>query len=183
MQETVSLIAIVGALAAGTMSPGPSFVMVAREAVSMSRVHAVCAALGMGVGGALFAAAALAGLQAVFLAVPSVYLLLKVVGGAYLCYLGYRVWMAARLPLSVANGSGESRRRSVRKSFLVGLLTQLSNPKTAIVYASVFAALLPPCVLRSFRGRVGVKRFLAGSRLVRSCCIRSFRPGASQEIS
>ena len=30
-----------------------------------------------------------------------------------------------------------------RKSFVIGLATQLSNPKTAIWYASVFAAFLP----------------------------------------
>ena len=30
-----------------------------------------------------------------------------------------------------------------RRSFLLGLITQLSNPKTAVVYASVFASLLP----------------------------------------
>ena len=34
--------------------------------------------------------------------------------------------------------------RSIWKSFSLGLATQLSNPKTAVVYASIFAALLPP---------------------------------------
>jgi len=32
---------------------------------------------------------------------------------------------------------------SLRKFFVVGLGTQLSNPKTAIAYASIFTALLP----------------------------------------
>lgn len=32
---------------------------------------------------------------------------------------------------------------SLLKFFLVGLVTQLSNPKTAIAYASIFTALLP----------------------------------------
>src|ERR1035437_8675979 len=81
MQEAIALAGIIGALSVGVVSPGPSFVMVARTTVATSRAHGVSAAFGMGVGGMLFAAAALLGLQAVFLAVPSVYLGLKVLGG------------------------------------------------------------------------------------------------------
>ncbi|HMN79807.1 MAG TPA: LysE family translocator [Burkholderiaceae bacterium] len=143
MQETISLLAIIGALAAGTISPGPSFVMVAREAVAASRGHALFAALGMGVGGAAFAAAALAGLQAALLTVPSLYLFLKVLGGAYLFYLGFRIWKSASLPLDARDDGTDAAPRSVASAFLSGLITQMSNPKTAVVYASVFAALLP----------------------------------------
>lgn len=150
MQEAVSLLAIIGALAAGTISPGPSFVMVAREAVAASRSHALFAALGMGVGGAVFAAAALAGLQAALLAVPSLYLLLKVLGGAYLCYLGYLTWKSASLPLDAKGDGTDAAPRSLVSAFLSGLITQMSNPKTAVVYASVFAALLPRTYSRTF---------------------------------
>ena len=72
MQEVVSLIGIIAALAVGIVSPGPSFVMVARLAVAGSRSHGMSAALGMGLGGAAFAIAALLGLQALLLAVPVV---------------------------------------------------------------------------------------------------------------
>ena len=59
--------------------------MVARMAVASTRSQALGAALGMGVGGLLFGAAALVGLQGVFLAVPSLLVALKVLGGLYLC--------------------------------------------------------------------------------------------------
>ena len=145
MQEFVALAGIVGALAIGAVSPGPSFVMVARLAVATSRANGFAAAAGMGVGGLIFAAAALMGLQAVLLAVPSVYLALKVLGGVYLCYLGARIFMAARasLPIEVPGQANDS---SLSRSFWLGLATQLSNPKTAVVYASVFAAFLPGTV-------------------------------------
>jgi threonine/homoserine/homoserine lactone efflux protein len=143
MQELLSLGAILGALAVGVISPGPSFVMVAKEAVSVSRANGLAAALGMGLGGTAFALAALGGLQAVLVAIPVLYSTLKVLGGLYLCYLGYRIYAGASRPLSTADDRCGSAARSIRTSLWIGLTTQLSNPKTAIVYASVFAAFLP----------------------------------------
>jgi threonine/homoserine/homoserine lactone efflux protein len=142
MQELASLLGIVGALAIGVVSPGPSFVMVARVALATSRPNGIAASLGMGLGGVVFAVAALVGLQAVLLAVPAVYIGLKVLGGLYLCYLGYRIFSGAKESLHF-DGSETGQHASLHRSFLLGLTTQLSNPKTAIVYASVFAALLP----------------------------------------
>jgi threonine efflux protein len=142
MQESVALVGAVAALAVGAVSPGPSFVMVAKEAVSVSRANGIAAALGMGFGGVVFASAALLGLQAVLLTVPTVYVALKVLGGVYLCYLGYRIFRGAAEPVAAA-GAASRPGRPMWHSFWLGLSTQLSNPKTAIVYASVFAAFLP----------------------------------------
>ena len=144
MDNTLSLLGIAGAMAVGAMSPGPSFVMVARTAVA-SRGDGLAAALGMGAGGLVFAIAALAGLQAAFLAVPGLYLAIKGFGGADLVYLGCRIGRGARQPLAVTPEVGSSTVRQGRggRTFLLGLATQVSNPKTAVVYASIFAAFLP----------------------------------------
>lgn len=142
MTELTTLLSLIAALALGTISPGPSFVMIARTAVATSRAHGITAALGMGMGGACFAAAALAGLQAIMLAVPIVYVTLKVLGGLYLCYLGAMIFLSARRPLLLGPESG-AKAGSLPRAFLLGLGTQISNPKAAVVYASVFAALLP----------------------------------------
>jgi len=142
MQELDALIAIGALLAIGAASPGPSFVMVARTAVAASRMHGMLVALGMGVGGLIFAIAALLGLQALFAAVPVVYVAIKVAGGAYLVYLGLRIWRGASRSLSV-DTADVSADASARRAFMAGLATQVSNPKTAIVYGSVFAACLP----------------------------------------
>lgn len=143
MQNLPALLGIIAALAVGTLSPGPSFVMVARTAASASRAEGLAAALGMGVGGAVFAVVALLGLQGLLLAVPSLYMALKVAGGLYLAYLGWRIWRGAGQALGGMD-TGERSTTSQVRAFVRGLSTQLSNPKTAIVYASVFAAFLPP---------------------------------------
>uniref|UniRef100_A0A9E7ZS87 LysE family transporter n=1 Tax=Bosea sp. NBC_00436 TaxID=2969620 RepID=A0A9E7ZS87_9HYPH len=56
--------------------------------------------------------------------------------------LGINIWRAAPEPLEVADTIGE-RQSTLWTSLLRALFVQLSNPKTAIFYASMFAALLP----------------------------------------
>ncbi|ANH67453.1 LysE family translocator [Mitsuaria sp. 7] len=142
MKELVALAGIVGVMSVGVVSPGPSFVMVARMSVAGSRSQGVAAALGMGLGGMVFAIMALLGMQAVLIAVPTLYFALKLCGGLYLCYLGFLILRGASEPLAI-NVTPAGASRQFARSLWRGLATQLSNPKTSIVYASVFAAFLP----------------------------------------
>lgn len=151
---------LIAALLVGVVSPGPSFVMVARTAMASSRTHGLHAALGMGVGGMCFAGSALLGLQAMLLAVPALYLALKVLGGLYLCYLGVRIFLAARVPLPFDGNAAAAAPAPASRAFWLGLVTQLSNPKTAIVYASVFAALLPASISLPFAVAVVLAVFI-----------------------
>ncbi len=145
MGEIGIIAAILGAVLIGAISPGPSFVMVLRTSISLSRADGFAAALGMGLGGALFGAAALLGLTALFAQVEWLYMVVKLAGGAYLVYLAIRIWRGARAPVAIPP-TAAFKSNSLRRSFSMALMTQLSNPKTAVAYASVFAALLPPQV-------------------------------------
>lgn len=136
------LLGIAVAIAIGAMSPGPSFVLVSRISVANTRLHGLAAAIGMGLGGALFAVLALAGLIALLERVEWLYLVLKVAGGLYLVYLGVMIWRGAAAPISVGSAEGRSM-QSLPRSLALGFVTQISNPKTAVVYASIFAALMP----------------------------------------
>jgi threonine/homoserine/homoserine lactone efflux protein len=142
MDPTLALLSILGTTAIGAMSPGPSFVVVVRASAALSRRDGLASALGMGCGGLAFAGLALAGLQALLMQVSWLYLVLKVAGGVYLVYLGIRIWQGARVPLNTSNGERPTA-GGWRKSFAVAFATQISNPKTAFWYASVFAAFLP----------------------------------------
>ena len=139
MSPLLAVLAIAGAIAVGAASPGPSFVMVMRTALARSRRDGIAAAFGMGVGGVIFCSLALLGMRAIFGAAPMLYLGFKVAGGAYLLYLAARMWMGAKQPLAAATGG--VARSQLRRSFLLGLATQLSNPKTLVFYGSVFALL------------------------------------------
>jgi len=108
----------------------------------LSRADGLATALGMGVGGVFFSGVALAGLYTLLSAVEWLYVGLQVAGGLYLIYIASKIWRGASSPLVVDDGR-DAQNHKLRKSFWIGLTTQLSNPKTAIWYGSIFAALLP----------------------------------------
>ncbi|GGK44260.1 LysE family translocator [Salinarimonas ramus] len=142
MQEALVLVAITGALLIGAVSPGPSFVLVSRIAVTGSRMDGLAAAIGMGLGGAIFAVIALLGLITVLEQVGWLYAGLRLAGGIYLVYLGIRIWRGASQPLETLDAAA-ARPASTTRSMMLGFVTQICNPKTAIVYAGIFAAFLP----------------------------------------
>lgn len=137
----VSLLSIAGALLVGAVSPGPSFLMVSHISMTRSRTAGLMVALGMGTGGLAFAILALAGLAALITQVPLLHMALQIAGGLYLALMAWKLWRGASQPLDVVNSAAVPV--SMRRIYLSALLTQISNPKTAVVYASIFAALLP----------------------------------------
>ncbi|CAG9202865.1 L-lysine permease [Paraburkholderia tropica] len=141
MSPTTAVVSILAALLLGAMSPGPSFVMVARNAIGLSRRDGVATALGMGVGAICFAGIALAGLYTLLATVSWLYAGLKIAGGLYLLYIASRIWRGAGEPIAMNRDVAGGTRPG--KSFWMGLTTQLSNPKTAVAYGSIFVALLP----------------------------------------
>jgi threonine/homoserine/homoserine lactone efflux protein len=141
LESVISLAAILAALLIGAISPGPSFVLVARISIARSRRDGLAAALAMGVGGVILGGLALLGLRTLLMQAGWLYLGLKIVGGLYLLYLGVRLWRGANEPIAIATGNDVGSRPG--RSFAVALATQLSNPKAAVIYGSIFAALLP----------------------------------------
>lgn len=137
-----SLMAIAAVLVMGVISPGPSFIYVARNAVARSRLHGLLTALGMGTGAAIFSIMAMFGLERILLAMPELFTGLKIAGGLYLIWMGYKIAKNASKPFRVSSES-LSEAYSLLGTYRDGLLTQLSNPKTALVFASIFTALLP----------------------------------------
>ncbi|CAG67664.1 putative threonine efflux protein (RhtC) [Acinetobacter baylyi ADP1] len=141
MDSLIPLFSIAAALMLGAMSPGPSFIYVAQNSIAKSRKHGLFTALGTGTGAAIFGFLAVMGLQAVLLAVPSAYMILKIGGGLYLLWMSFKILKYAKQPMET--GSAVATQMTYSSAYRYGLLTQLSNPKIAIVLASVFTALLP----------------------------------------
>jgi len=142
MGEYSFIAVIAGVLLVGAMSPGPSFLVVAQNALSKSRAHGVATALGTGLGVSLFAVLASFGVTTLLETMPNAFLLFKLIGGAYLLFLSWKIWLGSRPELAeikVQNDGADS----LLKSFLSGLITQTSNPKTALVIAGIFAAFVP----------------------------------------
>ena len=147
--------------------------LVARISVARSRRDGLAAALAMGVGGVILGGLALLGLRTLLLQAGWLYLGLKVAGGFYLVYLGIRLWRGASEPIVVAD-TGERAGARPGRSFAIALATQLSNPKAAVIYGSIFAA-LPPLILLVEAGWYVVVALVFSSARPRAAYLRSKR--------
>ena len=142
MGEYSFLIAIAIVFMFGTMSPGPSFILVAKTAVSKPFIEGIGVSIGLSIGAVFFTLLAIFGLYALFETVPFLYGIFKLFGGVYLLYLAYKIWKHSGESLSM-DMKLEKSSKGFFKAMLFGFITQISNPKTAIIIGSIFAALLP----------------------------------------
>ena len=124
------------------ISPGPAVLMAARTGVTEGFRTGAFLAAGIGVGGVIWAAAALFGLGLVFQAAPALLWTLKIVGAGYLIWMAWGLWRAADRPLDM--GVQTRLPRSAGQAFRLGVLTQLANPKPAVLFSAIFIGTVPP---------------------------------------
>ena len=121
-------------------SPGPAFLAVSRTAIGTSRSAGLIAAAAMATGALVWAVATFFGLHVLFAQAPWLYDALRLGGAAYLVYLGIgmlrEAWRGGAPVGSVVPAAG-------RATFLRCLAVQLSNPKAAVFFGSIFVTLLP----------------------------------------
>lgn len=127
---------------AAVVSPGPSFIVVTRAAVGGSTRAGVAVAFGLMVGTFVWASAAWFGLATLFAFVPAIYTVAKIAGAAFLLFIAFQLWRHAAEPFAVEVEG--TRKRSVGEAVRLGAMTQIANPKVAVFFGSVFAAILPP---------------------------------------
>lgn len=120
-----------------TITPGPDMVLVARHAVGSGRRAGLLAAFGVCSGLLIHAIAAAAGLSTVIATSATAFTVVKLAGAAYLAVLGVRaLWRSVR---GVATPPNWERGDRSRNAYREGLLTNVLNPKVALV----FLALMP----------------------------------------
>lgn len=123
------------------ISPGPAVLMAARTGVTEGLRTGAFLAAGIGLGGVIWAAAALFGLNLVFEAAPALLWALKLLGGAYLIWMAWGMWRDATTPLDLDQASRLPR--SPASAFRLGVLTQLANPKPAVLFSAIFIGTVP----------------------------------------
>lgn len=120
------------------MSPGPDCFIVMQTAVGRSRKEALCCVLGITLGVAFWAALSLLGLQWLFERFAWLQQVIMLLGGLYLGWLAY-VLLKSAFKKGAAPQAEVQAAGSGFRSFVVGLLTNLSNAKALIYFSSVFS--------------------------------------------
>lgn len=123
---------------AAMVSPGPNVLLVSQLAASDRARSAAFAALGVTCGAGLWATCAVLGVNVVFVAFPGLCLALQIAGGVYLLYVAIRLWRSSGAAL-VGPASSVSSWAAFRRGFL----TNITNPKVALFFGSIFAASFP----------------------------------------
>ena len=115
--------------------PGPALLYTAAQTIARGRKAGLMATLGIHIGGYAHVLAAALGLSIVFQAVPTLYVVLKFFGAAYLIFLGLRLIFRSKNSLPTAAVS----EKSGKQAFIESITVEVLNPKTAIF----FIAFLP----------------------------------------
>ena len=123
------------------LTPGPNMIYLISRSISQGRGAGLISLVGVGLGFIFYMLAAVFGITALVMAVPYAYDALRFGGAAYLAYLA---WQALRpgggSPLQVRDLPADSPARL----FTMGLLTNLLNPKAAMLYLSLLPQFIQP---------------------------------------
>jgi threonine/homoserine/homoserine lactone efflux protein len=134
--------------------PGPALALLLRRAAIGGFGAAAPVVVGLETGIYLWVLSAGAGLAAAVAASSTAYTILRIVGGAVLVVLGLQAWRAALSrrtsgdtdPLTVDRGELPASRllgRGRRGGYLVGLVTNLANPKAAVFTFAFYPQFIP----------------------------------------
>ncbi|CTQ71663.1 LysE family translocator [Roseibium alexandrii] len=135
-----TLLAFFAATALFAYMPGPALLYTAAQTIARGRRAGFLAALGIHMGCYVHVFAAALGLSAIFSVVPSLYFALKLIGGAYLIFLGVQMIRARAESGAIPNLTQKSGRRAMVDSFLVEVL----NPKVAVFFIAFLPQFVSP---------------------------------------
>jgi threonine/homoserine/homoserine lactone efflux protein len=122
------------------VTPGQDMVLVMSRSIAQGAAAGVATAAGVSVGLVGHTLLATLGLGALLRASEWLFLALKLVGAAYLVYIGVQLLRARRAELAMSGGSP----RSLRRLFFDGALSNIANPKIAVFYFAFLPQFVRP---------------------------------------
>jgi threonine/homoserine/homoserine lactone efflux protein len=139
--EFSNLIAFAAVSLGMVLTPGPNMVYLISRSICQGRVAGLISLSGVALGFVVYMLCAAFGITALLLAVPFAYDTLRLAGAGYLAYLAWSALRpGGRSPFAIRDLPQDSPGRL----FLMGFLTNLLNPKIAILYLSLLPQFLTP---------------------------------------
>lgn len=126
-------------------SPGPDFLVVVRNTMSFSKRAGVWTAVGISMGTTFWILMSLIGVSLILSQAAVVYTTLKLVGAIYLVYLGVQsLRSASSVGSTLENIERSHRHMGALRAFVIGLLTNVFNPKVGVFFLTFFSSVLGP---------------------------------------
>ncbi len=138
------------------LTPGPGIFYVAARTLAGGRGEGLASSFGTGLGGLVHVVAGAMGVSAVVMASAEVFTAVKLVGAAYLIWLGVRTYREAGV-----GGFDAAPPSGVRRAFRDGVVVEACNPKTAAFFLAFIPQFVDPA-----RGDVWLQFALLGAMSV-----------------
>ncbi|MFV3314413.1 LysE family translocator [Pseudomonas sp. NY15374] len=123
------------------LTPGPNMVYLISRSICQGRIAGLISLGGVAMGFVFYMLCAALGITALVMAVPYAYDALRIGGALYLLYLAWQALKpGGRSPFQVRDLPADSPRRL----FMMGFLTNLLNPKIAVMYLSLMPQFIEP---------------------------------------
>jgi threonine/homoserine/homoserine lactone efflux protein len=182
---TLTFLAFLAAAALLAVTPGPGIAYVVARTVAGGRGEGLASCLGTGLGGLLHVGAAALGLSVLVAQSAVAFNVVKIVGAAYLVYLGLR--MLLRRDAAFALEATGVASQGARRAFFEGIVVEALNVKTALFFLAFLPQFVAPaeplvpqlvllgtiCVV--LNTLVDVVAVFAAARLLRSGAARAAR--------
>jgi threonine/homoserine/homoserine lactone efflux protein len=123
------------------LTPGPNMIYLISRSINQGRAAGLISLGGVALAFVLYLLCAVLGITALLLTVPLAYDALRLAGALYLLYLAWQALRpGGRSPFQVR----QLERDRPRKLFAMGFLTNLLNPKAAVLYLSLLPQFITP---------------------------------------
>lgn len=125
--------------------PGPTILLVVSYALGHGRKTALATVSGVALGDFTAMTASLFGLGAVLAASATLFTVLKWIGGAYLIWLGIKLWRAPVMFEPMADNDNLPEKKSIRV-FLHAYVVTALNPKSIVFFVAFVPQFLNPAL-------------------------------------
>ena len=123
------------------LTPGPDTVYILGRSIAQGREAGIASAFGITVGSIFHTCAAALGLSAILATSAWAFVAVKIIGGAYLIFLGIRMLMERGSKLHLPENF---RRSTSAAAFRQGILTNILNPKVALFFLAFLPQFIDP---------------------------------------
>lgn len=124
------------------ITPGPNMIYLVSRSLGQGRRAGLISLSGVATGFFFYLVATAAGLAALFVAVPALFTVVKLLGAAYLLYLAWGILRPGGRSMFTDDPSVITH--SPSRLFSMGLVTCLLNPKIALMYAALLPQFVDP---------------------------------------
>ncbi|MCL6238624.1 MULTISPECIES: LysE family transporter [Acinetobacter] len=141
------------------LSPGPDVLLIAKSAASTTRANTLKIIAGISVGIVVWVVLTLLGFTVLVEQFPWIQQVLMAVGGFFLAKMGWAMFSGGLKSLNqtanLEDGQALSQ-QNTENYFLLGLFTNLANPKTLIYFSSVFSLALSSSASSNLKAQLAV---------------------------